>query len=49
MTLAVLGQLAATANWRRVMRERLYGSVPASPLGEADAQFFDPAPVRGAA
>ena len=33
MTLAVLGQLSATANWHRVMCEWLYGSAPSSPLG----------------
>ena len=40
MTLAVLGQLEATANWRRVMSEWLYGSPPSSPLGLAEAEFF---------
>jgi predicted unusual protein kinase regulating ubiquinone biosynthesis (AarF/ABC1/UbiB family) len=49
MTLAVLGQLSATANWNRVMCEWLYGSAPSSPLGEADAEFFHVAPVRRAA
>jgi hypothetical protein len=49
MTLAVLGQLSATANWNRVMCEWLYGSAPSCPLGEADAEFFNEAPVRRAA
>jgi hypothetical protein len=50
MTLAVLGQLTATANWHRVMCEWLYGSVPSSPLGAAEAAFFYQAPpVRRAA
>jgi predicted unusual protein kinase regulating ubiquinone biosynthesis (AarF/ABC1/UbiB family) len=40
MTLAVLGQLEATANWHRVMSEWLYGSPPSSPLGLAEADFF---------
>jgi predicted unusual protein kinase regulating ubiquinone biosynthesis (AarF/ABC1/UbiB family) len=40
MTLAVLGQLNATANWHRVMSEWLYGSPPSSPLGLAEAEFF---------
>jgi hypothetical protein len=40
MTLAVLGQLNATANWHRVMSEWLYGSRPSSPLGLAEAEFF---------
>jgi predicted unusual protein kinase regulating ubiquinone biosynthesis (AarF/ABC1/UbiB family) len=40
MTLAAVGQLGATANWHRVMSEWLYGSVPTSPLGLAEAEFF---------
>ena len=40
MTLAMIGQLNATANWHRVMCEWLYGSAPVSPLGEAEAEFF---------
>jgi ABC1 atypical kinase-like domain len=40
MTLAALGQLGATANWHRVMSEWLYGSVPTSPLGLAEAELF---------
>ena len=40
MTLAVLGQLEATANWHRMMCEWLYGSAPISPLGRAEAEFF---------
>jgi tRNA A-37 threonylcarbamoyl transferase component Bud32 len=51
MTLGVLGQLRATANWHRIMSEWLYGSLPLSPLGAAEAEFFGrpPAPVRRAA
>jgi predicted unusual protein kinase regulating ubiquinone biosynthesis (AarF/ABC1/UbiB family) len=49
MTLAALGQLSATANWHRVMCEWLYGSAPSSPLGEAEAEFYQLAPVRRAA
>ena len=40
LTLAVLGQLEATANWHRIAREWLYGDPPATPLGEAEAEFF---------
>jgi len=40
LTLAVLGQLEATANWHRIAREWLYGDPPATPLGEAEADFF---------
>jgi predicted unusual protein kinase regulating ubiquinone biosynthesis (AarF/ABC1/UbiB family) len=41
MTLAGIGQLRATANWHRIMSEWLYGTSPASPLGLAEAAFFD--------
>jgi predicted unusual protein kinase regulating ubiquinone biosynthesis (AarF/ABC1/UbiB family) len=41
LTLAVLGQLEATANWHRIAREWLYGDPPATPLGEAEAKFFE--------
>jgi predicted unusual protein kinase regulating ubiquinone biosynthesis (AarF/ABC1/UbiB family) len=40
LTLAVLGQLNATANWNRIAREWLFGDSPATPLGEAEAGFF---------
>jgi hypothetical protein len=40
LTLAVLGQLGATANWHRIAREWLFGDPPASPLGELEAEFF---------
>ena len=43
LTLAVLGQLEATANWHRIGREWVYGDPPATPLGEAEARFFSPA------
>jgi hypothetical protein len=42
MTLAAVGQLSATANWHRIMAEWLYGSLPDSPLGLAEAEFFAP-------
>jgi predicted unusual protein kinase regulating ubiquinone biosynthesis (AarF/ABC1/UbiB family) len=41
MTLAAVGQLTATANWHRIMSEWLYGSLPATPLGLAEAEFFE--------
>ncbi len=51
LTLGVLGQLDATANWHRVAREWLYDDEPATPLGEAEAGFFGaadpPARPRG--
>lgn len=40
MTLAAIGQLAATANWHNIMYEWLYGAVPTSPLGLAEATHF---------
>jgi len=40
MTLAVIGQLSATANWHTVMAEWIYGAAPVSPLGKAEAEFF---------
>jgi hypothetical protein len=51
MTLAVIGQLRATANWHRIMSEWMYGSPPSSILGLAEAEFFGPpsAPIRRAA
>jgi predicted unusual protein kinase regulating ubiquinone biosynthesis (AarF/ABC1/UbiB family) len=40
LTLGVLAQLGATANWHRIMREWLYGEPPASPLGEREAEWL---------
>jgi hypothetical protein len=40
MTLAAIGELTATANWHRIMSEWLYGSLPTSSLGLAEARFF---------
>jgi hypothetical protein len=39
LTLGVLGQLRATANWHRIAREWLFGEPPATPLGEEEAAF----------
>jgi predicted unusual protein kinase regulating ubiquinone biosynthesis (AarF/ABC1/UbiB family) len=51
MTLAVVGQLNATANWHRVMSEWIYGAAPCSTLGVAEAEFFGAraGPIRTAA
>ncbi len=38
LTLAVLGQLNATANWHRVAREWIYGDRPVNELGRAEAE-----------
>lgn len=40
LTLGVLGQLEATANWHRIMSELLDGGAPADELGEQEAAFF---------
>src|SRR3954449_11418289 len=51
LTLGVLGQLNATANWHRIVNEWLYDGPPATPLGEAEATagFRARRPVRRAA
>jgi predicted unusual protein kinase regulating ubiquinone biosynthesis (AarF/ABC1/UbiB family) len=41
LVFAVCAQLEATANWHRISREFIYGDPPATPLGEAEAEFFD--------
>jgi hypothetical protein len=41
MTLGTVGQLGATANWHRIMSEWICGSLPTSPLGLAEARFFE--------
>ena len=40
LTLAVLGQLRATANWHRIAREWIYGDDPVTELGAAEAEFY---------
>jgi predicted unusual protein kinase regulating ubiquinone biosynthesis (AarF/ABC1/UbiB family) len=40
LTLAVLGQLRATGNWHRIMREWAYDDPPATDLGRQEAEFF---------
>jgi predicted unusual protein kinase regulating ubiquinone biosynthesis (AarF/ABC1/UbiB family) len=40
LTLGVLGQLEARANWHRIAREWLYDDPPATELGRAEADFF---------
>jgi predicted unusual protein kinase regulating ubiquinone biosynthesis (AarF/ABC1/UbiB family) len=39
LTLGVLGQLGATANWHRVAREWLFGDAPSTELGELEQPF----------
>ena len=42
LTLGVLGQLEATANWHRIAREWLFGDDPSTPLGEQEEPFHGP-------
>ena len=48
LTVAVLGQLEATANWHRIVREFLYGDPPQTALGRQEAEFFARRHRRGA-
>jgi predicted unusual protein kinase regulating ubiquinone biosynthesis (AarF/ABC1/UbiB family) len=49
LTLGVLGQLEATGNWHRIMREYLFGDPPSTPLGEQDAGYWAARPARRSA
>jgi predicted unusual protein kinase regulating ubiquinone biosynthesis (AarF/ABC1/UbiB family) len=40
LTLAVLGQLRASANWHRIAREWIYGDPPVTELGRQEAAFY---------
>jgi predicted unusual protein kinase regulating ubiquinone biosynthesis (AarF/ABC1/UbiB family) len=40
LTLAVLGQLHARANWHRIAREWMYGNPPVTELGRLEAAFY---------
>jgi predicted unusual protein kinase regulating ubiquinone biosynthesis (AarF/ABC1/UbiB family) len=40
LTLAVLGQLHATANWHRVAREWMYEDEPVTEMGRLEADFY---------
>jgi predicted unusual protein kinase regulating ubiquinone biosynthesis (AarF/ABC1/UbiB family) len=40
LTLAVLSQLRARANWHRIAREWMYGDEPVTELGRQEAQFY---------
>jgi predicted unusual protein kinase regulating ubiquinone biosynthesis (AarF/ABC1/UbiB family) len=41
LTLAVLSQLRARANWHRIAREWIYGDEPVTELGRAEAAFYE--------
>jgi predicted unusual protein kinase regulating ubiquinone biosynthesis (AarF/ABC1/UbiB family) len=40
LTLAVLSQLRARANWHRIAREWMYGEEPITELGRQEAEFY---------
>lgn len=40
LTLAVLSQLGASANWHRIAREWMYGDPPVTQLGREEADFY---------
>jgi predicted unusual protein kinase regulating ubiquinone biosynthesis (AarF/ABC1/UbiB family) len=40
LTLAVLSQLRARANWHRIAREWMYGDEPVTELGKQEAEFY---------
>ncbi len=40
LTLAVLAQLGARANWHRIAREWIYGDEPVTELGRQEAEFY---------
>jgi len=40
LTLAVLSQLRARANWHRIAREWMYGDEPVTELGREEAAFY---------
>ncbi len=40
LTLAVLSQLRASANWHRIAREWMYGDEPVTELGREEAAFY---------
>jgi predicted unusual protein kinase regulating ubiquinone biosynthesis (AarF/ABC1/UbiB family) len=46
LTLAVLSQLRARANWHRIAREWMYGDEPATELGRAEAEFYGHSGIR---
>jgi predicted unusual protein kinase regulating ubiquinone biosynthesis (AarF/ABC1/UbiB family) len=49
LTLAVLSQLHARANWHRIAREWFYGDAPVTDLGRQEAEFYDRRPAVGGA
>ena len=48
LTLAVLSQLRASANWHRIAREWMYGEDPVTELGREEAEFYGRRELRAA-
>ncbi len=48
LTLAVLSQLRARANWHRIAREWMYGDEPITDLGREETEFYGHAGVAAA-
>jgi predicted unusual protein kinase regulating ubiquinone biosynthesis (AarF/ABC1/UbiB family) len=48
LTLAVLSQLRAKANWHRIAREWMYGDPPVTELGRQEADFYGRSGVAAA-
>ena len=48
LTLAVLSQLRAGANWHRIAREWMYGEDPVTELGREEAEFYGRRELRAA-
>ena len=48
LTLAVLSQLRAKANWHSIAREWIYGDEPVTELGRQEAEFYGRTGVRAA-
>ncbi len=48
LTLAVLAQLGARANWHRIAREWMYGDEPVTELGREEADFYGRSGVAAA-
>ena len=46
LTLAVLSQLRARANWHRIAREWIYGEAPVTELGAQEAAFYGKAEMQ---
>jgi hypothetical protein len=40
LTLAVLSQLRASANWHRIAREWMYGDAPVTEMGREEEEFY---------